>query len=428
MKNSDNNTQNSTTNIPQMKNDLKGLGSFFGYYNKIIKKIKLISNPFNSKPTTTDGDTTSVGNIEENDAPTADNTSDAVDIVNSEDGGVEDLLDEFRGLKVSVRDEEINKLNEVLRKYREKDNKLKEKLNKLKVSAEEYDYFPKIGDKDHDIWDLKTLAVPYDVDTLNYIPILFYNKTVNGMNGNSIGSVRGSIVETLRRVREMEGVLVDKFGIEITKSNISCLFSNNWLNDEIINFYLQLLQDTNDGVVPDCYYFSTFFYERLSGSESSYDYSSVRRWTRRKKINIFQKDLLLIPINVSKVHWALGVVDMRRKWRRIMVFDSLGGTNPHFFKTIRQYLQDEHKDKFDCALSDVSEWKVRSGFHSEPYAPVQQNSYDCGLFLCQYAKSITMGREFSFTNYTSEFLRNLMIHEILTCNIIPIYFSHYFWK
>jgi Ulp1 family protease len=48
--------------------------------------------------------------------------------------------------------------------------------------------------------------------------------------------------------------------------------------------------------------FSTFFYLKLSTG----GYSHVTRWT--KNIDLFTKDIIIIPINHSQNHWSLYVI------------------------------------------------------------------------------------------------------------------------
>lgn len=41
-------------------------------------------------------------------------------------------------------------------------------------------------------------------------------------------------------------ILVCKFNIDMTYNKISCLRPSSWINDEVVNYYMQLLQDRND--------------------------------------------------------------------------------------------------------------------------------------------------------------------------------------
>ncbi|KAF9978442.1 SUMO1 sentrin specific peptidase 1 [Actinomortierella ambigua] len=105
------------------------------------------------------------------------------------------------------------------------------------------------------------------------------------------------------------GSVIEGFNVTITKNDIRTLRPGEWLNDEVINFYGQLIMARSNAssALPKVHVFSTFFYKTLS--ENGYD--KVRRWT--KKTNIFAKDYLLIPIHCSGNQWTSAVVDMNKK-------------------------------------------------------------------------------------------------------------------
>ena len=48
---------------------------------------------------------------------------------------------------------------------------------------------------------------------------------------------------------------------------------------------------------------------------------------------------------------------------------------------LRRYLEDEHKDKKGEPLADLAEWSE----HVPANIPQQENGYDCGVFMLQYA-------------------------------------------
>lgn len=170
---------------------------------------------------------------------------------------------------------------------------------------------------------------------------------------------------------------------QATRADFSTLKWCHWLNDEIINLYMQLLQvdismpgdnlwycingsdkayclqETNmrkqaEGRnVPRAHIFNTFFWTRLACFGCEYDYAGaafssgclgaqdalihdlsfffraadamlgagVARWT--KKVDVFSQDLLIIPINHHNLHWCLATVDMRT--HIISYYDSMLG-------------------------------------------------------------------------------------------------------
>ena len=79
-----------------------------------------------------------------------------------------------------------------------------------------------------------------------------------------------------------EALLVKKFGIPVTRSIGSCLNPKRRLNDEIINYYMQLLQEwdkklceANQTRKPS-HFFNLFFISKLLQS-NEYTYANVKR-------------------------------------------------------------------------------------------------------------------------------------------------------
>lgn len=166
-------------------------------------------------------------------------------------------------------------------------------------------------------------------------------------------------------------VIIDLHRIEITARLLSCLKNGQWLNDEVVNFYFQLIKARSLLQNKKMDTLSSFFYTKLTGE--GYNYNSVRRWTIRQKIDIFDLDLFVFPINLSNVHWVLGAVLPQKK--QILYLDSNGGRGSSYFSTMRRYLADEHENKKKSPL-DLSEWT-----DSCPYdIPQQTNGYVFCLF------------------------------------------------
>uniref|UniRef100_A0A672H5C1 Sentrin-specific protease 1-like n=1 Tax=Salarias fasciatus TaxID=181472 RepID=A0A672H5C1_SALFA len=181
-------------------------------------------------------------------------------------------------------------------------------------------------------------------------------------------------------------VLSEGFGLSLTRKDLQTLSNLNWLNDEVINFYMNLLVErSKEPELPSVNTFNTFFYPKLRSS----GYSAVRRWT--KKMDIFAKDILLIPVHLG-VHWCLAVVDFRKK--AIMYFDSMGNNNDEACNVLLDYLEKESKDKKGKDL-DTSDWTLHSKTRSE--IPQQMNGSDCGMFTCKYADYITRDKQITFT-------------------------------
>lgn len=108
--------------------------------------------------------------------------------------------------------------------------------------------------------------------------------------------------------------------VTITVSDFRCLAVDEFLNDVIIEFYLQYirLEVLTPEQVEKTHIFNTFFYEALSGTptrnpkSSSYGmnpaqkrHERVEKWT--KNVNLFDKDFVIVPIN-QNAHWFLVII------------------------------------------------------------------------------------------------------------------------
>ncbi|XP_026546575.1 sentrin-specific protease 3, partial [Notechis scutatus] len=119
----------------------------------------------------------------------------------------------------------------------------------------------------------------------------------------------------------------------VTMDDLQTLFGSNWLNDQVMNMYGDLVMDT----VPEkVHFFNSFFYDKLRTK----GYEGVKRWT--KNVDIFNKEILLIPIHLE-VHWSLICVEVKQK--KITYLDSQRTLNRRCPKHICRYLQAEADKK-----------------------------------------------------------------------------------
>ncbi|CAI9583394.1 unnamed protein product [Staurois parvus] len=87
-------------------------------------------------------------------------------------------------------------------------------------------------------------------------------------------------------------VLYNKHVLDL--DDLTTLDGQNWINDQVINMYGELIMDA----VPDKVHFLNSFFHRQLMTKG---YNGVKRWT--KKVDVFKKILLLIPIHLE-VHWS----------------------------------------------------------------------------------------------------------------------------
>ncbi|KAJ3253370.1 hypothetical protein HDU77_004567 [Chytriomyces hyalinus] len=168
--------------------------------------------------------------------------------------------------------------------------------------------------------------------------------------------------------------------VTLHDEDLERLKEGEFLNDSLIEFYIR----------------------KLTMEEAFF---RVKRWT--KKVNIFARKFLIIPIN-ERLHWYLAVVwnpgaylkdevsagedtemvdaesspDSLKSSSdecKIFIFDSLDGRHPQVPKTVGAYMKYEAQEKLNREV-------VAGGVPKVHYAKVQSqlNHCDCGIFLLHY--------------------------------------------
>ncbi|XP_063067588.1 sentrin-specific protease 2 [Engraulis encrasicolus] len=220
--------------------------------------------------------------------------------------------------------------------------------------------------------------------------------------------------------RDASLVLSSAFKLHITQRDLATLQEGSWLNDEVINFYLNLVMSRSMGQqgapgssgvssssgLRRVYSFSTFFFPKLRGG----GHAAVRRWT--KAVDLFTFDLILVPLHLG-VHWSLAVVDFKMK--SVKSYDSMGQRHDDICNLVLRYLKEEMSAKKGKDL-DLSKWTVCSLKASE--IPQQKNGSDCGVFACKYADYISRSRPLTFRQCHMPLFRKLMIWEILNQRLL----------
>jgi len=203
-------------------------------------------------------------------------------------------------------------------------------------------------------------------------------------------------------------VLVTQFNIKMLRGDLGRLNGSEWLNDEVANFYLELLRERavkHAPKYPRCHVFNSHFYALLD----EWGYSRVRTWTRKvrtkkhrrgdtdapqvltvepppppppppQQIDIFAFDKIVIPVHLGN-HWCLSVINFQRK--RFEYYDSMGGRNPRCLSLLREYVKSESNDKKKVPF-DLSGWCD----YSPSDIPQQRNGHDCGVFMCKFAEAV----------------------------------------
>lgn len=214
--------------------------------------------------------------------------------------------------------------------------------------------------------------------------------------------------------------------VALTAGDLSRLEETEFLNDNIVDFFLKLettdrdlsqLLSIDESLSPSVvrnqvHVFSSHFYTKLHETRISQRkradhtraYERVERWTRDR--DVFAYKFLLVPI-VERLHWSLAVVcnpakllvdnvtdlieeDEDDEVPCIVFMDSLkmhAASTVHF--NLRTWL---------CLEADSKKKSVPEAYRKNnsltkdalplvaPKVPLQSNGWDCGVFLLRYAR------------------------------------------
>ncbi|KAK8965974.1 Ubiquitin-like-specific protease ESD4 [Platanthera guangdongensis] len=198
--------------------------------------------------------------------------------------------------------------------------------------------------------------------------------------------------------------------IEISRKDLQCLMPRGWLNDEVINLYLELLKErerSEPNKFLKCHFFNTFFYKKLTSGLSGYDFRTVRRWTMKNKLGytLIERDKVFVPIH-KDMHWCLVVINIKDK--SFQYLDSFGCMDIHALQILERYLMEETQDKCDKEI-DTTSWKKESVND----LPLQKNGWDCGMFMIKYIDFYSRGLKLSFSQDHMPYFRKRTALEIL---------------
>ncbi|XVF38727.1 hypothetical protein REPUB_Repub20aG0126700 [Reevesia pubescens] len=198
--------------------------------------------------------------------------------------------------------------------------------------------------------------------------------------------------------------------IDIRGEYLQCLKPCQWLNDEVINLYLELLKERENRESKKflkCHFFNTFFYKKLVSPENGYNYRAVKRWTSQKKLGycLLDCDKIFVPIH-KDIHWCLAVIN--KKDQKFQYLDSLKGRDAKVLRALAKYFVEEVRDKIGKDV-DVSSWEHE---YVEDL-PAQENGFDCGMFMLKYIDFYSRGLSLCFGQEHMPYFRLRTAKEIL---------------
>lgn len=223
-------------------------------------------------------------------------------------------------------------------------------------------------------------------------------------------------VEALWARRDDRTTVISAYRIEISVYDLRTLQDKQWLNDNIIDFYLSMVTDrskTSNGKLPSCFAFSTHFFSTLQ----TRGYAGVARWAKRKGIDVTKQDFIFVPINRHNTHWCLAVINNRDM--RFEFYDSMNGAGTSALDLLRDYMYEQTAATYpESNPADMGYDKY--GMFSTLPCPQQQNSFDCGVFVSKMVEVLSCDRDImSFSQSDMPNIRRRMAHEISTQHLLP---------
>lgn len=250
----------------------------------------------------------------------------------------------------------------------------------------------------------------------------YENDNISSYSSSSSSSL-SSDIKTIEDIELYDLITSTKKNYKLESSDIQTLYNNNYLNDQVINFYIDYLIVYHNKNNIKILNFDTFFFSFLSDGHNleSNDLPSFRNkkiFNWKKKIQKINMDLWIIPIN-ENLHWSLVFVIYPYKLYnayshllefnsqeknenninnsfyihpdllpKILYCDSLYESNDNAVSCCLKYLfyefgkerqiSDEDIHNFYDSIKDLLIVRTLNSL------PKQPNLYDCGIFLLEY--------------------------------------------
>ncbi|KAJ3692461.1 hypothetical protein LUZ60_012811 [Juncus effusus] len=182
--------------------------------------------------------------------------------------------------------------------------------------------------------------------------------------------------------------------VELSCSDLKCLEPEEYLSSPVMNFYIMYLQrhlSPAGTQRSNCYFFNTYFYNKLEEAFSAKgkkneSFLKLRRWW--KGVNIFQKEYIFMPV-YGDMHWSLVIIcippDDDNSGPIVLHLDSLVYHNSiTIFDVINKFLKEEWMCMDHNTPNKRRKNLPRKIENKIVKVPQQENDYDCGLFVLYF--------------------------------------------
>jgi sentrin-specific protease 7 len=211
-----------------------------------------------------------------------------------------------------------------------------------------------------------------------------------------------------------KGLQAIKHSLEgIHPSDFDRLEPEVYLNDNLINFYLKFIENVliSEEMRKRCHFFNTYFMAKMlklwnESNKNIQDhdniYQEMKKWI--KKVNLFEKDFIFIPVNINE-HWDLIIICYPHRFFSqdndlpfLLFFDSLCRMDNIYAFILFQFLSRELRTKMpekftNFALPKSFRFNLTTLPHYQHMLPKQSNLSDCGLYLLQYIEMFVYNQD-----------------------------------
>ena len=193
---------------------------------------------------------------------------------------------------------------------------------------------------------------------------------------------------------------------QITWKNILTLEGTGWVNDEVVNGFLRLLdaelerQNYGKKRVVNSHFFDTVV---KKGAELS----KTLRMLAKKKIDLKSIEQLFVPVNTPQAHWSFLIIDL--PCVEIYYCDSLKHSSlPCPEEYVIEFANSLLKDRGQLSSSSMFT-KVKRF----PDFPRQNNAYDCGVFMLKGIELVSRIGRPAMDQSDAPYLRHQICYELL---------------
>jgi sentrin-specific protease 1 len=115
-------------------------------------------------------------------------------------------------------------------------------------------------------------------------------------------------VVALAMVDDQNTVVAKLGNADVTGRHMQCLRDGEWLNDDIINAYVTLLNMQLQESDPSVFIANTFWVAKFGSKK--FDAQAFSRFLKRSHIESEKLTKLILPVHVENNHWCLPSIDI----------------------------------------------------------------------------------------------------------------------